>query len=1731
MNRWKQFFVIGTAIAAITALTTLSSSSSLPFVVSQDTPATAPEKPVDGKAKKNSPKATSGPVGRPEVEGLFEVNEPHKQLPIPTKEKTVAIKIKLPDADAKKKGTFKVLVGGTAVSEEIKRETEKNPEFFDVKLLDFQNRGRQSLDVVWTPADQSQPIHSTTNTKSVSFEIDTQAPVVESVKLIGVPGYASTLLIRFHENDLKAEGTTVTGDFVVKPLGGQKAPPKEPAQIAGDDSATVALGVLETGDYQIKINNVEDKVGNKSAEQRFTFSSYPEAEKGRHVEFPEFTPRPKPDHEVEFNPGDHVETRVARLYYFRDAHRVAQIINRNVKSYNRAAVDLARREAEDARERADTATDLRRQREREAIEKAQESRRAERELTELPAKLAEAASREFEVTQVKNKAVTAKAARDQAHTVLDQRWKDQKTTLDEKSKATAKSKTDRDAKHKLVNDLDQQIATAKADDPQLPNLRARRRTAADELASLEAAAGNAEDEEQSAREAWNTTGVELTRVKGELAEATQNEIQANRELELIQAKRNSLLQRQKDLTEQIPRLRQQENQTREVMDQAQAKEDRSREDQFRKEVAAAHEDPDTYVAAKIDSVDPVTQVSISVIGEGIIQLRGPIRGINRIRTMINQIDSPVGQVKVGIFTVQVNGEHGDRMEKVAQRIEGNVDISRFLTSQSMLLLRRAVQETAAQCAERADAAFPGGHLQSDRDRKYMYYFFGRDFTDELYAMDSELLRSGNKVLSVHAMDTVSLSKAMFLMSLAKNDVRHEILRRFMELVDCDLPYAEFDFRKASKLLPCRLNSIREVQKNVWETYRFRSIRGFFDAEVIHPDTMTPMQREFIRLAQIFKSQMVAEMELKQRVIERGLIQDNAFEDERIALALEPGHREAFEFLTEAYLSFVRAERNLDESRRAVERNMDEVLAWAKNGVGVPHTTDTGAIPEDPDVAKLRAAQSKIEQTAKSMQNTFAKIKSPPMDEPAKDGWLQAATPVIKKIENEANIIAEEVTRIVAETPVLRVRTKALIRNLQEKAVKKHEAFSAAIAAKDAVAASAQLKEYVEYVQQAVNTANQATNADVQSWKDAAQRLAQPIADLKREFKQADPAAKPGVRQAISELKSQAAAELPSSQKSLEMQSALADWEKKADELNSRRTRHKDAIDRANEMVGLTRQQLNHKKLLEHLIDEQTEKWIELVEGTRSHIATMDNYLKRLAIAIEDDCKVQFYDPAFTGIRKAAYEYDVQLGQVERTTILTNNRAFAKVSPQATMEFDLPKRDIMIVEGMKGAKALMEDYGALLQDPTFLSATQMLSGSPVAGKTGAVASPGGAAPGSVKDVLPGLPSESEERILNQSSGQDRQMGAALSALIPDPAIYKFETGTGFEIRPVIQPDGDSIIYDFNYMYTTNVREPVRADEKHLGRVKRHFIDTQVQTSSFELREISRYQVALKASRTGRGVPLLEDIPGLGVLFRPQASAESALQQNIILGQSTVYPTLFDLMGLRWAPHVVDVDHVTLRDAEHVIRGRRQTIDSFVFEEASDRVDGFLGIKEKVQYKHLRRRDLYHSQSLPSRYHPNGYENADPDLVDPTRQDFQRPDPRPKEMRFEPEYDRHGRPIESLDHDGHFHGLELEPQHSTPERIILPTPGGSAPTHPASPPETIRLNPAGHQSRSSTDRQKVGSEIRHASFERHANENAPQPTAKASPKLSPNRTRAPEPDAEPSRLRKLLRKLPGGRSSDE
>ncbi len=119
---------------------------------------------------------------------------------------------------------------------------------------------------------------------------------------------------------------------------------------------------------------------------------------------------------------------------------------------------------------------------------------------------------------------------------------------------------------------------------------------------------------------------------------------------------------------------------------------------------------------------------------------------------------------------------------------------------------------------------------------------------------------------------------------------------------------------------------------------------------------------------------------------------------------------------------------------------------------------------------------------------------------------------------------------------------------------------------------------------------------------------------------------------------------------------------------------------------------------------------------------------------------------------------------------------------------------------------------------------------------------------------------------------------------------------------------------------------------------------MQLSNFELREVSRYIVALKASRTARGVPLFEDIPIAGALFRPAPSDESSLQQNVVLAQATIFPTLFDLMGLRWAPVLATLGPQQVRKDQSQIRERYHELRTAVMHIGAEKVDEVLRLDE-------------------------------------------------------------------------------------------------------------------------------------------------------------------------------------------
>lgn len=1485
------------------------------------------------------------------------------------------------------------------------------------------------------------------------------------------------------------------------------------------NTVTLAVTGVKVGSYKVQVlggnGKVADVFGNELAQtfETVLFSQRLEdlpsesrgvtLQTGPNVPFEEYTKFRKL--QDGFNPSDKVETRVVRLYYNRDAHRVAQIVNRDVKSYNAAAVDIRRRAADRTRDDANSASDERKRLERAAAQAAVEARAAERDLQAQETRAAQASSqnavstieirrKEDELVQARRelalatsqarlrteaapgveplqvkideltlaiktlddqiKSAPAKerkvleneravkvfeldnAQRDLTRTTnrtevvekrtierelredqkkvdeqkldliqlrrkiaaapnnekptlelefdqkeknllaleskLEQRRIDLRATADDKvEQAIATLRTQIEGYEREIRSLDQQIALATRDDK--PGLEAKKAKTELELVFARRELERARAATQAQGQAAEAAAVEPLRLR---VDQLESDI---RQFRQVQATAES---NQRNAADQIAAARARLMAAREAEVKADeaakvksAEELRLREHQFRREVAAAKEDPDTYAPGKTESLDPVQQCSISVIGEGLIQIRGPIKGLNVIRTMINQLDAPVGQVRVNVHTVQVNGERAEKMERVVASIQRYLDASRFLTEQSGQMLRKAVTVVASRKAEEA-AAFAGPHCtQADRDLKYLHAFFGKDFVDELHSLDSEFLKTGNKLLSLHSMDSTSLSAAMFLLALAKNNVRREIMMEFQTAVQRDLPVAEMNFYRAGlsggKCDACFDKKFYVLAYNA----QFQSFLGYFNGEVLGDDTMTPIQREFVRLAQIFKSRMITELQLKQRVMERSLLEErigrNYLEELKKAAAIEDAAKKQLDD----------AQRQRESSIQDLSQSLSELVAGAGEFQKAATVYERGVQVITSDLSKMTPAISRGIGGTVDAFIAFDQIH-------ALDGSSYLSTPFPEFNDVLRNLREETIRRFETNSAALFIRTPVGVRyaTMPLKSTKlPHDEIPISFP-------DDQWQDIFKVMKEAKESFDKFVFIEFRLQKDRLDKLFATLMDKKTlklgEIKELDLLNKlllDKVNDQISYSKDQLTAFVQQlgddksdsqvvrrsylefkqdvlSRLTGELKVSASHLFVRIDNLYAKVVATDATFRSAMRQASRTRRPLDEKKLLDMLVDEVEDKFIEMLEGTRAHTANIDNYLKGLATALETDFNTQFYQPAFRQVRDASRARDVAFAQVETTTILANNRAFAKVSPSATMEFDLPKRDILITEGFKAAKAAVDEYGALISDPSFLALTRMYSGLPVSSQMG-----GAGNLSAVRKVLPGLSGSPDEMLMAQAGPGRKEFGAAFEALIPDPAIYAIETGTGYEIRPVLSPDGQCVVFNFNYMYTTDInREPVRPDEKHLGRVKRHFIHTDVQLSNYELREVSKYQVGLKASRTSKGVQLLEDIPGVGVLFRPLPSAESSLQQNLIYAQSTIFPTLFDLMGLRYAPAIADLDPRAYINDEWVVRNRRRDLEQRIFDVGATRVDEAL----RIPYGE-RRPDLYRSQETIPYEHPNGY----------------------------------------------------------------------------------------------------------------------------------------------------------------
>ncbi|MCC7477845.1 hypothetical protein IT575_05245 [bacterium] len=275
--------------------------------------------------------------------------------------------------------------------------------------------------------------------------------------------------------------------------------------------------------------------------------------------------------------------------------------------------------------------------------------------------------------------------------------------------------------------------------------------------------------------------------------------------------------------------------------------------------------------------------------------------------------------------------------------------------------------------------------------------------------------------------------------------------------------------------------------------------------------------------------------------------------------------------------------------------------------------------------------------------------------------------------------------------------------------------------------------------------------------------------------------------------------------------------------------------------------------------------------TEPDIAKADQLLKQLNIAMEDDLDEMFVQPMLGRLRTQLVADRINVGIVQRTSMLATNRLAAQIIPRSSAELALGREEDVLAAAQQFNQLL-----PLLGDTSLLKAAEREK---------------------LLGALEGLQQDSEDENLQ---------------------VYGITSGNRFKVTPIFDASGQAQRFRFDYVYGNIIKDPDNSSggsNPRLPRTESIAIDTEVQVDNFEIREISRFENNVKlglAERRSGGIPILrdmecfEDVPLIG-WFKKRGGESAVVQHTIIFAQSTMYPTIGDIMDVLTQP-LPDVEYL-------------------------------------------------------------------------------------------------------------------------------------------------------------------------------------------------------------------------------
>jgi len=257
------------------------------------------------------------------------------------------------------------------------------------------------------------------------------------------------------------------------------------------------------------------------------------------------------------------------------------------------------------------------------------------------------------------------------------------------------------------------------------------------------------------------------------------------------------------------------------------------------------------------------------------------------------------------------------------------------------------------------------------------------------------------------------------------------------------------------------------------------------------------------------------------------------------------------------------------------------------------------------------------------------------------------------------------------------------------------------------------------------------------------------------------------------------------------------------------------------------------------------------KSTSARIAAADGMLDNYIKAFEDDLEANFIGPMLCRVRnKLEGSKGVGVGVVQRTSLLATNRLAARVDPRASAELAIGEKQDLLQ--------------AIQQISQLVTSAQ--AGGPL-----------------------GLFGAFQAQSRNDTGLRE---------------IYGITTGNTFQVTPIFDPTGQALRFRFDFVGATRIREPNGTSNPRLSQIERHTVNTEVQLSNMEIREVSRFEANAQLGLPTRywgGLPILKDIPGVRSIpfigwFIRYGGREAVSQQSIIFAQTVMSPTIGDLLEL-------------------------------------------------------------------------------------------------------------------------------------------------------------------------------------------------------------------------------------------